>query len=221
MQVSQLNSNNCNPKFGKIISGKGGKKILKQIAGEGNSWELLKVFKEANENFAADIFVGENGIAVLDKLNGKKYFPTGKFLQKKASNIAVFNEAELYEGSSKQDIPLMDARGAFEYLYLGESKAREGGIFPKYSIVKNYFTPQKESSYIIRQNRKSFAGDELHETTNKFTVNEDNPINQLVSQFNAAIQIAYDIKFQAEQAIEHKGKDAAEALDALIDHLIK
>ena len=221
MQVLQLNSNNYNPQFGNIVSGKGGKKMLKQIAGEGNSCELLKVFKEANQNFAADIFVGENGIAVLDKLTGKKYFPTGKLLQKKASNIAVFNEVELFEGSSKQDIPLKDAKGVLEYLYLGESKVREGGIFPKFSTVKNYFTPQKESSYIIRQNRKSFAGDELHETTNKFTVNEDSQINQLVSQFNAAIQIAYDIKFQAEQAIEHKSNDAAKALDAFIDHLFK
>ena len=219
MNVMPTTTNNYNTQFGKIIPQKGGKKILKQILKEGRFEELAKVFKEADENFAADIFVGEESIGVLDKLTGKKYFPSGKLLQKKVNNLAIFKEVELLEGSAKQEVPLKEARGRFEYLYLGEKNAKSG-FFSKPKFVNEYFEPKENSSYIIRQQRKFCESSDLYEAENKLFAAEDSPIHQLVSKFNTAIEIAHDIKFQAEQAMNNKTKDAEKAIDAFLNNLI-
>ena len=139
MNVTQVNSNNYNPQFGNVIVEKGGKNVLKQLVREGNTWELSKVFKEAKENFAADIFVNENEIGVLDKLTGKKYFPSGNLLQRGESDLAVFKEAELLEGSSKQAIPAKDSSDVIDYLYLGEKDVSDGGFFSEFFQTSERF----------------------------------------------------------------------------------
>ena len=220
MNVTQVNSNNYKPQFGNVIIEKGGKNVLKQLVREGNTWELSKVFKEAKENFAADIFVGDNGIGVLDKLTGKKYFPSGKLLQKGESDLAVFKEAELLDGSSKQAIPAKDSSDVFDYLYLGEKDVSDGGFFSEPKFVNDYFKPQKESSYIIRQERKGYRSRALYESESRLFADEESPVHQLVTKFNAAIQIAHDIKYHAEVAINNKTKDAAKAVDEFVNHLV-
>lgn len=220
MKVMSTTTNNYNPQFGNVIVEKGGERLLKQIVKEGNISELSRVFKEAKENFAADIFVGENEIGVLDKLTGKKYFPSGKLLQKGESNLAVFKEAELLEGSSKQTIPAKDTNDVFDYLYLGQKDVSDGGFFSEPKYVDDFFKPQKDSSYIIRQERKGYNSDAIYAPEGRLYTDEESPVHQLVNKFNAAIQIAHDIKHHAEIAINKKANDAAKAVDEFVNHLV-
>ena len=215
MKVMQVDSNNYNPQFGKVILKEGGEKIIELLKKDGSESTLKDIFKEAEENFAADIFVGKDGISVLDKLTGKKYFPSGKLLKKEGGDLAVFKEAELLKGSSKQELPKMNARGTFEYLYL-RTKTVWRGIFRDPQTVVDFFQPKKESSYIIRQERQRFRGDKLYQTENNLYF-ADEELREIVPQFNAALQIAYDIKFQVEHALVESGK----SVEAFIENLAK
>lgn len=221
MNVNQVNSYNYNPQFGNIVVEKGGEKLLKQFVKEGNLENLTKIFKEAENNFAADIFVNENNVGVLDKITGKKYLPTGKLLQQEHSKFALFKEAELLEGSSKQAIPERDAGEGLPYLYLGEKDVSDGGFFSEAKFVDTYFEPQKESSYIIKEQHNNSVGDGYYKNNRLYYTSEDDHIRQVISKFNAALEIARDIKFQAETAINTKSKSASEAINAFVSHLIK
>ena len=215
MKVMQVDSNNYNPQFGKVILKEGGEKIIELLKKDGSESTLKDLFKEAEENFAADIFVGKDGISVLDKLTGKKYFPSGNLLKKEGGDLAVFKEAELLDGSSKQELPKMDARDTYEYLYL-RTKTVWQGLFKGAKNVVEFFQPKKESSYIIRQERKRFGGKELYESGNDLYYGDEN-LSQIVPQFNAALQIAYDIKFQVEHALVESGK----SVDEFVKNLAK
>ena len=89
-------------------------------------------------------------------------------------------------------------------------------IFSNGASYHDYFKPIKESSYVIRQEG---VGADFHESKSRLYTMAESKIEQLVAKFNAAIQIAHDIKANAEAVITEKG--AAEAVDAFINHLIK
>lgn len=217
MNVNSVSSNNYHPQFGNVIVEKGGEKILKQLIKEGNVEYLSDIFTKARKNFAADVYIGEGGIGVLDKITGNKYVPTGRILQKRQSEIAKFKEVELLEGSSKQAIPEYDARGQFEYLYLGEKDISDGGFFTRPQYVDDYFTPKKESSYIIRQ-KNNYMDEGPKE---RLYASNDGFGKQLVEKFNAALEIAHDIQAKAKQKMCFNPDDASNAINLFIENLIK
>jgi len=213
--MNLVNNTQTSPSFGNIIVAKGandGRKVVEKLVRSGYSAgdRLAEIFRNNEKNFAADILISSDKIAVRNKITGEEFIPTGNILSSvKNANGSHIKEIELAQNSSRQP-ELTDSFALQERNFLGTKTERVG--FLNYSVVDNYFQRKSPNSYIVEHSQNSATIPETY-----LYRNVDEP-EKLVSQFNACLDIAKDIY---AKAYERMSEGCQNTLNAFIDHLIK
>lgn len=199
MKVMQVNTNNYNPQFRRIQVGKGGREILGWIAETRNYEGLKRIFEEASENHFADIYIGSDGIKVIDCLSKEVFLPSGKLLQELKTDKAWFMEAELLPESSKQVYPFGETNKNAKYLYIENKIIKNQRLFSEAKQAPVFFRPKKPDSYVIRQDNRVYGSSYFTPDRRKELQEVGIPaIDSVRAKIEAARHIAFNIMYYAD-----------------------